>query len=135
VWIKERVDLSRFAGQQVWLRFEYVTDGGINGEGFLVDDLSIPQIGYSSDFEVDDGGWLAQGFARVQNSLPQTFRVALIKPGIGSTTVQKFSLEGNNSLTVPLQLSWGERAILVVSGTTRYTRQKASYRFSLLPSD
>ena len=40
-WINESVDLSRYAGQTVQLRFEYVTDEGLNGEGLLLDDMSI----------------------------------------------------------------------------------------------
>ena len=41
------------------MRFEYVTDAAVNGEGLLLDDVSMPQINYSSDFESDDGGWEA----------------------------------------------------------------------------
>ena len=43
-WIQEQVDLSKFAGQEVLLRFEYITDTAVNAEGFLVDDLRIPAI-------------------------------------------------------------------------------------------
>ncbi len=44
----------------------------------LIDDIAIPEIGYSADFEKDDGGWKAAGFARVQNVLPQDFRLTLL---------------------------------------------------------
>ncbi len=64
------MDISEFAGQQVWLRFEYITDAAVYAEGFLVDDISIPEIDYSSDFENDDGGWQADGFVRINNLLP-----------------------------------------------------------------
>jgi immune inhibitor A len=43
VWINEMVDLSQYAGQNLTLRFEYVTDSNVTGEGFLLDDLSIPR--------------------------------------------------------------------------------------------
>lgn len=86
-WIQESVDLSQFAGQKISLRFEYVTDAAVNGEGFLLDDLVIPEIGYRTDFEADDGGWQAAGFVRIQNSLPQTFRLALILKGDNGTRV------------------------------------------------
>jgi hypothetical protein len=33
-------------------------------------------VNYSTDFEADDGGWTAVGFVRVNNVLPQTFRLA-----------------------------------------------------------
>lgn len=133
VWIKEQVDLSQFAGQTVLIRFEYITDAAVNGEGFLLDDIAIPEISYFSDFESDDGGWQGEGFARIQNSLPQTFRLALISKG-ASTSVEHVVLSADNTAEIPLHLgSEVEEAILVVSGTTRFTRLPAAYRFNFLP--
>lgn len=132
-WIQEQVDLSQFAGKQVQIRFEYVTDAAVNGEGFLLDDVAVPEVGYFSDFESDDGGWLAQGFVRIQNALPQTFRLALIRLG-RDTTVEQFDLSGENLIEVPISIGGDTRKIiLVVSGTARYTRQPARYTLSILP--
>jgi immune inhibitor A len=133
-WIQENVDISQFAGKKVQLRFEYITDAAVTGDGFLLDDIAVPEIGYSSDFENDDGGWQADGFVRIQNSLPQTFRLSLVSLGNNGATVQKFELNGDNVLDIPLQFSAGaNQFILVVSGVTRFTRQKAIYRYSILP--
>jgi immune inhibitor A len=44
-------------GRSVFIRFEYVTDAAVNGEGLLLDDVRIDAINYQSDFEADDGGW------------------------------------------------------------------------------
>jgi hypothetical protein len=128
-WIQESVDISRFAGHQVQLRFEYITDAAAIGEGFLLDDISIPEIGYFSDFEDDDGGWQANGFVRIQNILPQSFRLTLIRDGM-ETTVETIELTAENATAIPINI--GEdvyEVILVVSGTTRHTRQKAAYQF------
>jgi hypothetical protein len=126
VWIQESVDLSPYAGQQVLLRFEYITDAAVNGEGFMVDDIAIPQLGYFEDFEQGDGGWQAAGFARVENILPQNFRLALITHG-AETTVQIIDVPDTNALSIPLD---GENDVtLVVIGATRFTRQTAAYRF------
>jgi hypothetical protein len=51
-WIKEEVDLSEFAGKRVQIRFEYITDASVHAEGFLVDDIAIPEIDYATDFEI-----------------------------------------------------------------------------------
>ena len=32
-WIHEQVDISQFAGEEVYLRFEYITDTGVNWHG------------------------------------------------------------------------------------------------------
>ena len=129
-WVEETVDLSQFAGEKVTLRFEYVTDAAVNGEGLLLDDVSVDAIDYFTDFESDEGGWVANGFARVTNQLPQEFEVSLILKD-GKTTVTHLDLSENNTVSVQLNLDAGDEVILVVSGTTPYTNQTASYQIDL----
>ncbi len=132
-WIQENVDISQFAGKQVQLRFEYITDAGVNGEGFLLDDIAIPAIGHTTDFESDNGGWEAAGFVRIQNALPQTFRLALITEG-KTTEVTYIPLSAENVADIPLSIGGDVKEItLVVTGTTRSTRQLAGYQFDFLP--
>ncbi len=131
IWIHETVDLSQFAGKKLSLRFEYVTDSNVTGEGFLLDDLSIPEIGYSTDFETDATGWQAEGWARIQNVLPQSYGLALITEG-DNTSVQNITLYPDISADIPFTIGNGvDDVILVVTGTTRFTRQLAPYRFSI----
>jgi len=130
-WNKESVDLSFLAGKKVQLRFEYITDAAVNGEGLLLDDLSIPEIKYQTDFESDNGGWEPAGFVRIQNKLPQTYRVSLIQYG-SPTTVIPISLDARNHAEIPLSISNSSKgAVLVVSGTTRLSRQEALYQFKI----
>jgi len=129
-WIEESVDLSQFAGKKVQLRFEYVTDAAVNGEGLLLDDVKIDAINYQSDFETDDGGWQAKGFVRVENVLPQTYRLALITKG-DTTTVTQIPLNPDQTADIPLSLKAGEDATLVVTGTTRFTRLPAAYQVEI----
>lgn len=130
-WQQESVDLSAFAGKKVQIRFEYVTDAAVNGEGFMLDDISIPEISYSTDFENDDGGWQAAGFARIENALPQTFRLALILKG-DKTTVQTVTVNPDQTADVELDFGSGvSDAILVVSGTTRFTRIVTNYNIQI----
>lgn len=125
-WIQESVDLSDYAGEQVLLRFEYITDAAVNGEGFMVDDIRIDAIGYFEDFEQGAGGWEADGFARVENLLPQNFRLALIRHG-ADTTVEILDVPAGNRLAIDIAAD--DDVTLVVLGTTRFTRQTAVYRF------
>ncbi len=132
-WVQESVDISQFAGEQVYLRFEYITDGAVFGEGLLLDDVAIPEVGYFSDFEDDDGGWQAAGFARIQNLLPQNFQLTVIRKGDG-ISVENIPTGSGNAIAIPL--AFGEEideVVLVVSGSTRFTRQPATYRFTLSP--
>ncbi len=125
-WIKESVDLSDYAGQKVQVRFEYVTDAAVNGEGLMLDDIAIPEIEYFTDFETDDGGWQAAGFARVENILPQTFRLALISKG-SQTAIQIIEVAADQTAEITLDFDSADEIILVVSGTTRFTREPGSY--------
>ncbi|MFN8399663.1 MAG: immune inhibitor A [Anaerolineales bacterium] len=128
-WIEEKVDLSDYAGKKVFVRFEYITDAAVNGEGFMVDDVKVDAAGYSSDFEADDGGWVAEGFVRVQNVLPQTFKLALIKSGDDKVTM--IPLNADQTAEIPVSLKSGETAYLVVTGTTRFTRELATYQIEI----
>jgi hypothetical protein len=130
-WIEEQVDISAYAGGPLWLRFEYVTDAAVHGEGLLLDDLTIPEIGYFSDLEEDGGGWEGAGFVRVSNQLPQTFRLGLISIG-ADTSVEYLTLDSDNLLSLPLEIGGDvDEVVLVVVASTRYTRQRASYQVEI----
>jgi hypothetical protein len=126
-WVQETVDISQFAGEKVYLRFEYITDAAVNGEGFLLDDITVPQAGYSADFEDDAGGWQSNGWVRVQNLLQQTYQLALIT--LGETTSVKYIPLGSD-LTYEIPISIGDgvnEVVLVVSGTTRLIASEQHY--------
>ncbi len=132
-WVFEKVDLSQFAGKKIQLRFEYITDAAFNGEGFLLDNVAVPEINYFSDFEKDEGGWLADGFVRIGNAIPQTFRLALIQNG-RLPSLKILTVGPGNRTEIPIQIGGSVRdVILVVTGTARFTRQEASYSLSILP--
>jgi len=129
-WIEETVDLSAYAGQQILVRFEYVTDAAVNLPGFLVDDIRIPELDYVADFETGEDGWEAEGFVRMDNLLPQTFIVQVIHEN-GSTEVLPMNLDAANQGSLTLDLGNNGRAVLVVSGSTPFTTERASYEFGV----
>jgi hypothetical protein len=131
-WILEKVDLSSYAGGEVLIRFEYVTDDAVNRPGLLVDDIAVPEIGYAADFEADDGGWQAQGFIRHANVLPQRWVVQLILFG-AEPTVERLELtaEQIGEWTIPLEGST-DRAIIAVSALAPVTTEVGSYRYEIV---
>lgn len=48
-WQRETFDLSAFAGQNVHIAFRYMTDWGYNDTGWFIDNIEIPEIGYTND--------------------------------------------------------------------------------------
>ncbi len=130
-WVSESVDLSAYAGKNVLLRFEYITDAAVNGEGLIVDNIRIPELDYSADFESGLDGWDAKGFVRLQNVLPQSYRVLVVRKGSG-ITVEELKLDDRMSGSLAVTATDNEQVYLIVLGTARYTRQKASYQFVVL---
>jgi hypothetical protein len=130
-WIQETVDLSQLAGKVVTLRFDYITDAAVTGEGFLIDDVSIPAIGYREGFESGDGGWVGAGFVRIQNVLPQTFRLALITHTTTDTTVDILPINADQTAQIPVTIGSDnvQDVVLVVTATNRFTRELAAYQF------
>ncbi len=43
-WVDEQIDLSMFAGQQVYIRFGLYSDQGVNGDGIYIDDVIVDKI-------------------------------------------------------------------------------------------
>lgn len=58
-WIATSFDLTPFAGGPVLVRFRYVTDAAVQGKGFCVDELAIPEIGFYDGAEGGLNGWTA----------------------------------------------------------------------------
>lgn len=128
-WVHEQVDLTPYAGRQVQIRFEYITDDAVNRVGLMLDDIAIPQIGYFDDAEAGDGGWVAHGFVRVDNILPQRYLVQVIQKG-DTVQVQRMTLDRDNHgrLTLRGMGKTFSEAVLAVSGVTPFTTEAASYR-------
>ena len=64
------------------------------------------------------------------NLLPQTFRVSVIRIG-DETTVTNLELSDLRTASIDLVLEKGDQVIVVVSGTTPFTNQEASYQINL----
>ena len=129
-WIQESVDLSAYAGKKVTIQFEYITDAAANGEGLVVDDISIIEIGYFSDLEDDTGGWQADGFVHISNQLPQAYGFAMIKKG-GDNQVEKWISNSGLERSIEVSNNIGRKITLAISGLTRFTHIPAAYRLKV----
>ena len=130
-WVEESIDISDYAGQEVQIRFEYITDDAVNRPGLTIDDISIPEIDFFDDVESGPTGWQAEGFVQIDNVLPQRFLVQLLEFG-DEVTVRPLQLDETNygTLTVEGLGDTVERAVLIVSGLTPVTTEPATYQYS-----
>jgi len=127
-WVQEQVDLSPYVGNEVLVRFAYLTDEALTGMGFLLDDIAIPEIGYADDVETDAGGWEAAGFVRAQDLVSQRYLALLI--GLGDEiTVERLPVREDQTAqwTVPLGSEGWREAVLVLSGLAPHTTHPALY--------
>lgn len=134
VWLPESINLTPYAGQEVQIRFEYVTDDAVNRPGWAIDDISLPEIGFTDAAETGDNGWQAEGFVRMDNILPQKFLVQLIEMG-QTVTVRRLPLDNTNHGQIAISGlgSTLNRAVLVISGLTPVTTEPASYQYAVRP--
>lgn len=132
-WIEETADLGAYAGQKILLRFAMHNDLVVNHPGFAVDDLSIPEIGWSDDLEADESGWTSGGFIRSHNYVPQVWRVRVVaQRQDGSILVHDVAIaEGAGRLAIDFREL--RRLVVFVIGQTRYTDIPASYRITVEP--
>jgi hypothetical protein len=130
-WVQEQIDLTPYAGKEVQVRFQYVTDDGLNLQGFAVDDIRIPEIGFQDDVEAPGAnGWTAEGFVQVDPVLPQRFVVALIRYGPdGAPSVEMVPLDGQNRGQVALK--GAQRAVLMVAPLAPATTQPGRYQLTV----
>jgi bacillopeptidase F (M6 metalloprotease family) len=128
-WIRQEVDLSAYAGKQIQLRFEYVTDGALSLHGMAVDDIEIPGV-ITDDAEADNG-WQAEGFVRSTNLVAQRFVVQVLRFTDKGGTVERRFVD-NGTLQLDVDTSNDRKApLLAVTGLAVRTTQPASFEVSV----
>lgn len=134
-WVQETVDLTPYAGQDILVRFEYITDAAVTQPGMLIDDVSIPEIGYFADFESGPDEWIAEGWLLMDNVLPQRFLVQVVHPQNALAPVTRLlggADDPAGEWTVPVGGQYGD-AILVIAGLAPVTTQQTQYTLTVTP--
>ena len=126
-WISEQVDLSAYAGQQVKVRFQYVTDDALNDTGMCLKELAVSGEGVQSM----GADWAGDGFVLIGNLVRQEFIVQLIQKG-ETNRVFKMPLTMDASGEWVGELTFEpyqglERTMVAITPTAPATRQKVSY--------
>lgn len=131
-WVREEVDLAPWVGDEVLVRFAYLTDEAITGVGFLLDDVSIPEIEFADDVESGAGGWEAAGLVRSDGLVAQSYLALLI--GLGETvTIERLPVEEDRTAEwiAPLGSEDWDEAVLVLSGIAPLTTHPALYELRI----
>jgi len=87
-WVLEEIDLSDYLGETILVRFQFESDGGVRGDGFYFDDLTINIV--------DDSGLSISNVSESQFSIyPNPVDDLLnIDTSLNSYTAELFTIQG-----------------------------------------
>ena len=121
----ENLDLGKYSGQQILLRFQYITDDAINGSGLCIKDFA------GNGAENWQEGWQPEGFVLVDNPTPQQFSVQVIQVG-PDIQVTAMDLDSRNSGALTIDRpEESDRLVVAVGALAAKTRQQASYELTV----
>ncbi len=134
IWVQEQMDLTPYAGKNILLRFEYITDDAYNAPGWAVDDITIPEINFADDVEKGANGWQAAGFVRTDNVLPQKYIVQVIEEG-AATHIERITLDNQNRGQLTLTSSGGDlkKATIVINAFAPTTTEPVNFQLGVAP--
>ena len=129
-WLTESVDLTYFPIDDLWIRFQYVTDEAINAAGACIRNLTVTNAGIISSYS----NWKTHGFVFTNNRVKQYFQVQLIRLG-NDPNVRQMALDTNNVGKLTIQPpEEGERLIVAVGSLSEKTREHTTYTLRLTPT-
>ncbi len=132
-WFTEQIDLTPYAGQEILLRFEYITDQLLTYGGLALDNIAIPEIGFVDDASHPDRGWTAEGFTRATAYLPQSWHLQLITFAIGRPTVTPIERDGLQTAVFTIPPDGSRNPILIIAATAPRTLEMGHYQIVVQP--
>ncbi len=135
-WLRERISLSRYVGRRILLRFETYSNTRTKYRGLAIDDLRIDAIDYQDGFESPDDAWIADGWIRTDNRLPNNTWLQVVQDTGDSLHVSRALLSGPGDLTVDI-LPGVSQALVAISPVTPVTSLPTDYTLeaNLLDAD
>ena len=125
-WRHERIDLSRYRQSKVLISFELVSNVDTNYRGAGIDDVRIRAIDFHEDFESPDDAWIAEGWIRTDNRLPNNTWLQVVQDTGDQLHVSRERFTGAGELTVDL-LPGVSQALIAVSPVTPQTALPTEY--------
>ena len=130
-WIEESVDLTSYTGQEILLRFQYITDDAVNGAGLCLRRITIPEV----QSDPITGGWERNGFILIDNRVAQDYIVQVIEMA-EENRVSVMKLDSSNYgevlVNAPQDL---DRLVVAVAALAPKTLQPAAYTLTVAPAE
>lgn len=129
-WRDERVSLNDYAGKNILLRFEFIADDSTTSKGMAIDAVNIPEIGYLSDFEKNDGGWQAEGWVHTDNRLPQHVWVQTVQQKGEQILVKRWLAPAESDWQLPIEAGVNT-ALIAISPFAPVTNTPTTYTLAV----
>ena len=133
-WIRESVSLDAYAGQDVLLRFQYLSDDALNGHGLCLRQLEMRVHPPGSNSGPDSGkfAWKPDGFVWSNNLVKQSFIVQIVRQQAAGSQVTRLDLDDRNNGELIIEDTQDSgRVVAVVQATAPGTKLPAAYTLSL----
>ena len=134
LWLQHELDLGDHAGQEILLRFEYVSPPDVADQGLALDNIRIPEIGFHDDAQAE-AGWTLLGWQRRDNFVPQRFLLQYISGGhsAGPPRVRRLIGPEDTALSGDwsFRIAPDEAVVFAVSAISEETQQPAFFDFML----
>ena len=130
-WQNESLSLAKWAGQEIMVRFQYITDAAIHDHGLCLRHLRVHEHGTEPALQAE---WTPSGFVWTNNLVRQVFIVQVVYEGEGNlpNRVLPMTLDGNNRGELTLEPHDDARRIVaVVQSVAPSTRMPAGYAMRL----
>jgi immune inhibitor A len=125
-WVQESISLDQYAGKEVLIRFEVITDAASIRHGMAIDDIRIDAVGYKDSFETDSGLWDKQGWIRTDNRLPPRTWIQAVQQVGNDLTVSRWLIESDSEYTIDL-IENVEQVLIAISPISPQTMVDTSY--------
>ena len=130
-WQHESVSLDQWAGQEILVRYQYITDAAIHDHGLCLRDIRISVQGEGEQLTAE---WTPNGFVWTNNLVRQDFMVQMVyeaKSGSNNRVIQ-FHLDEANQGAITLEPDPdAKRIVAIVQPVAPSTRIPAGYTLSL----
>lgn len=125
-WLQERVDLGYYTGQEILIRFEVMTDAVTNYLGLTIDDLRIDAINFHDGFESHDDAWIAEGWIRTDNRLPQRTWLQVVQETPEGFRLDRHMMTASGDIIVDL-LPAVSQVLIAISPVVPQTSLETEY--------
>ncbi|MCY4466663.1 MAG: SH3 domain-containing protein [Chloroflexi bacterium] len=82
------------------LRFGLMTDGHTLDRGFAIDDLRIDGLDIHDGFEAPDDAWVAEGWLRTDNRLPQNTWLQVVQETDSGSHLDRYLVTGTQQVDI-----------------------------------